>query len=281
MPSGKPTTTTTTTRPKDNPKTNNVAPKPTSHYTSTPQAYTEPRPSFDLDAVTPATRKAWAYLVAYRAQKAAEPPKPPPPYVPLKHGHFAESFTCANELCMAVIDNLTWGLFTYDAAWGMYDPRRAPPFFNKLSPSEMEALPRLDRLLTEVAMGPEDEAGYVNAIMGYLGLVPRTVSQGVGGAKEMKEGDRESGDNEKGEKVIAKAADVDWTVKPPEEIAFAQYRVDYHAYLHYLLVRKGVRWFKLGDYMDTQRWKWCLERGRGQSWGDLRGRYVWERRGGI
>ncbi|KAL2859709.1 hypothetical protein BJX68DRAFT_262130 [Aspergillus pseudodeflectus] len=275
IPSEKPTTT-TTPDPKDTPTTSDIAPNPVSNTNI-------PCPSFDLNTVTPATRKAWAYLVAYRARKAAEPQKPPPPYKPLKHYHFAKSFACTNEQCMAVIDNLTWGLFTYDAAWGIYDPRRAPPFFNKLSPGEMEALPRLDRLLTEVVMGPEDEAGYVNAIMGYLGLVPREVDREEDGeGKESEEGDSKGGgDEKKGKKVVTKAADVDWTVKPPEEIAFAQYRVDYHAYLHYLLVRKGVRWFELGDYMDTQRWKWCLERGRGQNWGDLRGRYVWERRGGI
>ncbi|KAJ0423440.1 hypothetical protein BJY00DRAFT_278560 [Aspergillus carlsbadensis] len=134
---------------------------------------------------------------------------------------------------MTVIDNLTWGLFSYDAAWGIYDPRRGPPFFNKLSPREMEALPRLDRLLTEVVMGGEDEGGYANAIMGYLGLVPREAEQEDGEGEESEkseEGDREGDDGEKGKKADTSAADVDWTVKPLEEVAFAQYRADYHAY---------------------------------------------------
>ncbi|KAL2809724.1 hypothetical protein BJX63DRAFT_344217 [Aspergillus granulosus] len=193
------------------------------------------------------------------------------PYTPLRQGHFRASFICTHPLCNSLIGNITWGLFIYDASWGIYDPRRRPPFFNQLSSEDMEALPAHKRLVKEVVMAEEDEGGYVGAILEKLGL------------DVAEEGDADAGVKGKGKAKAQekKASEVDWTVKSPEEIAFAQYRVDYHAWLHYLLETTAVQWWELGDYMDTQRWKWCLERGRGQNWGDLRGRYVWERRGGI
>ncbi|KAL2848509.1 hypothetical protein BJY01DRAFT_246381 [Aspergillus pseudoustus] len=246
-------------------------PRPSSPARDTPPS--PPSPKDPKDPKDPHTR-------------AHPPPSLSPhgfPYEPLYQCHFNSSFACRNATCASLIDSLTWGLFIYDASWGIYDPRRRPPFFNTFSPEAMEALPVWDRIVTEIVMPEEAEEGYVRAILEKLGFENGGDDDDDDDGEETGDGDPEGiveGNEKKKGKGKGKASEVDWTVKSEEEIAFAQYRVDYHAWLHYLIETRVHRW-ELGDYMDTQRWKWCLERGRGQNWGDLRGRYVWERRGGI
>ncbi|KAL2866276.1 uncharacterized protein BJX67DRAFT_382082 [Aspergillus lucknowensis] len=175
---------------------------------------------------------------------------------PLEYPHFTHALTCTEKACGRLLGALTLGLFYYDAREGIYDPRKSPAFFNTESAREMAMLPASMRAVREVNMGPGQKELYIPCILESLGL----------GAV------RGEGDGEEGR---------DWTARREEEVAFAQYRVDYHVYLHYLRVECRVEAWDVQNHIDTKRWRWCLERGRGQGWGDLRGRYVWERRGAI